>query len=136
MASKEHKEKLNDFFKNYPKDDECVITSDGQIFQKKASIWAKRHAEQNGLKLDTAQRSGKEKPSDSETAKDSDGALPDFSQMTKAELNAFATENDIEVDEKGTNAEIVDKIESHLEKNFDPETIKDSYDEFKPTQKD
>src|SRR5690554_3969744 len=97
-----HKEILEGFFKHYPKENECVITSDGQIFEREAAIWAQRHADHNGLKIEIIKRS--ELDVEVDTSKETPEApaieAPNLKRMKKAELIDFAKENEISIDER------------------------------------
>jgi len=158
-----YKKELEDFFKNYKESEECVITSDGQIFEKKAEIWAKRHADDNGLKLETIQNSdlsekkkvdpSKEDPKASateaskETSDVSEIEAPNLKRMNKSQLIEFAKENEITIDEEATNPVIAETIQTFLDTPFNPDNLNageegeedsedadaDDSDEHKPT---
>jgi len=126
-----HKEILEGFFKHYPKENECVITSDGQIFEREAAIWAQRHADHNGLKIEIIKRS--ELDVEVDTSKETPEApaieAPNLKRMKKAELIDFAKENEISIDEQATNAEITETIQTFLDTPFNPDSIQNETDE-------
>lgn len=132
-----HKEILEGFFKHYPKENECVITSDGQIFERKAAIWAQRHADHNGLKIKIIKRSELDVEVDTsqkvDTSKETPAApaieAPNLKRMKKAELIDFAKENEISIDEQATNAEIAETIQTFLDTPFNPDSIQNETDE-------
>lgn len=145
-----HRGILENFFKNYPNADECALTSDGQIFEKKAAIWAQRHADLNGLKVELVKKSDlklvyitvKLIPAEAEHT---DVVSPNISKFNKTQLIEFAKENDIEIDETATNKMMKEQIQAYLDAPVTPadlnpsvestetEDSEESGDEFTPT---
>jgi len=122
-----HQERIDEFFKLYKDEDTCLVASDGQIFQKKAAVWAKRHAESNGLKIEEATRPSSKTPKSNEGGSDKTSTSTEkpVSKWNKTELEDFAKEHKIELKGKN-NEEKRQEVKDFLNTNFDPDKVEDA----------
>lgn len=121
MAKQKYSKELAYFFEKYPNETECILTADGQIFQMKASVWAKRHAQQNDLKYDTITRDGTATP-----ATNVEGSNHDVDNMNYNELLKFAKDKEIPLSAaKPKKDKLIEEIKFFLNKDFNPDDLEE-----------
>ncbi|MBN9293743.1 MAG: hypothetical protein J0G96_07180 [Flavobacteriia bacterium] len=135
---KEHISRLEEFFKVYPEETECILFADGQIFTRKNEGYANQFHQQSGLKFETVKKSEIE----SETK-----VLPlvkegDLSAKTNKELAEFGKTLGLDLNPKSKKAELLQAIaDASKPQSDDPaateeETEDVSEEDYKPVQND
>lgn len=125
---KEHKERVKEFFKNYPEEKTAILFSDGQIFTEKNDNYAQMFHKQSGLNFKRIQRSEVDLKV-KETKKDDD-----LTKLTKQQLVDFAKEKGLKLDVKDKKDDLLKSINDFIESKTSKsaEDSKQTEEEYKP----
>lgn len=130
-----HLERLKEFFSVYPNESECILFSDGQIFTKKNTGYAKQFENQSGLKNEIVTRVEFEGIISGDNSDTENSEQKNLKDLTKKELVALGETLGLTLELKSPKPELVAAVEEaqkNVQSSEGQSEDDDSEEDYKP----